>query len=347
MQYNAAFIIDLGSVPADDIVADGNGKYRCDGVRRSVVQECDGSWKVAGEVSAKYVPKESEKVLVKKYWVHRKHADFSRRTFFLLDANHRIVNNVILLHYIFSGEEHCIELSSHGNSKCGRPFSKLRPSVRSKLSHKIMNSSPAQACHDILAEQGGIENILSVNSLPSEQNVYNMKRRRYTGNCDEWGALLDWSLEDEGKAFVWKIEEFPNPIVVLCTEQQLEDLVKFTTGDCEHCIMCVDPTFSLGKFNVTPISYKHLCLQKSCTDASQPVMTGPIMIHYSKSTEVYQTFFDTLVKLRPQLRALKAFETDGELALIEALGTVFPDAVPLWSFRHFQQNVIDCLQKQS
>ena len=134
VQYNAAFIIDLGSVPADDIVADGNGKYQCDGVRRSVVQECDGSWKVASEVYAKYVPKESEKVLVKKYWVHRKHAGYSRRTFFLLDANHRIVNKVILLHYIFSGEEHCIELSSHGNSQVWPAFFK----TETKWSFKVI-----------------------------------------------------------------------------------------------------------------------------------------------------------------------------------------------------------------
>ena len=52
-------------------------------------------------------------------------------------------------------------------------------------------------------------------------------------------------------------------------------------------------------------------------------MLGPLLIHYSKTKEIYKTFFETLLHKRPDLRHFLAYGTDGETALIDALAESF------------------------
>lgn len=330
VQYNASFLVNLSTVDLGDVYAYGNGKYRCDGVRRILISWAKNGWITGGFIGGNFTPKANERILIRKYWKHSQHSDFLRRTYHVVNAGGQVVNNVILLQYLYQKEEHNIPLSSHGNSKSGQPFSRLRPSVRSSIAGIAMNCMPEQACSELLVEKGGIENVPSINEVPSRQILYNMKRRKYSCNADEWEALKDWSGEN-GKNYFKKLEEFPNPLLVLSTEQ-LNELEKFGTSEIEHCVVCVDPTFSLGRFNVTPISYKHLFLENSKANRSHPVMVGPLLIHYSKTKQVYRIFMETLASARPGLRALKAFGTDGELALIEALEDTFPQAVGLRCF---------------
>ena len=47
----------------------------------------------------------------------------------------------------------------------------------------------------------------------------------------------------------------------------------------------------------------------------------------------------TIVGLRPKLSNIQAVETDGEKALVEAIGKSFPHASQLRCFRHLQQNI--------
>ena len=41
----------------------------------------------------------------------------------------------------------------------------------------------------------------------------------------------------------------------MCYDRQLDDLVRFCTDKDEFGIMTIDPTFSLGDFDVTVITY--------------------------------------------------------------------------------------------
>lgn len=336
---SASFLIDLQSMPYGDLTADGNGKWMCQGVRRLLFTPSKDGLQSEGVVKSNYIPQGEEIVLVRRYWVHTQNVEFFRRTFHALDSTNRPVNNVAILQYCFVNSEDPVTLTSHGNSKSGQPYSKIKPSIRNKLAQKSLTQMAQQACIEVIEENGGIENV-AVNEIPSRNLIYNMKRRKHTGNNDEWEALKDGATE-QGKGYLRRVEEYPHPLVVLATDEQLSELERFTTSECENC---VDPTFGLGKFHVTPISYKHLCLQNSAKDSNNPVMIGPILIHFSKVKNVYKTFFETLLQERPGLRALRAYGTDGETALIDALQPSFPRALGLRCFRHFQHNVNDYLQ---
>jgi len=41
------------------------------------------------------------------------------------------------------------------------------------------------------------------------------------------------------------MKEFPEPAILLVYDYQLQDLVRFGTNATEHCVLTIDPTFSL------------------------------------------------------------------------------------------------------
>ena len=67
----------------------------------------------------------------------------------------------------------------------------------------------------------------------------------------------------------------PEPMCVLATDQQLADLIRFGTDPSQFnsVLFVVDPTFSLGDFSVTCITYRHLLVMNPCTGQS-PIMLG-------------------------------------------------------------------------
>ena len=55
-----------------------------------------------------------------------------------------------------------------------------------------------------------------------------------------------------------QVQMMHEPIIVVAKDRQISDLVHFCTPEDEFGIMTIDPTFSLGKFDVTVIMYRHL-----------------------------------------------------------------------------------------
>lgn len=60
---------------------------------------------------------------------------------------------------------------------------------------------------------------------------------------------------ESDKAFVRRVVAAPEPMAVLCTNQQLNDMVRFLTDPSQFSVMGVDPTFNFGDFNVTLIAF--------------------------------------------------------------------------------------------
>lgn len=102
--------------------------------------------------------------------------------------------------------------------------------------------------------------------------------------------------------------------------------------------MTIDPTFSLGDFDVTISTYRQLFLQ--CKRSSEhPVFIGPVMIHYKKSFSSYLFFASSLIGHCPGLSNLQSFGTDGEEALYGAFTQAFPKAIHLLCVIHFRRNI--------
>lgn len=94
--------------------------------------------------------------------------------------------------------------------------------------------------------------------------------------------------------FVRAIRATPDPAVVIAADCQLNDMNRFCTSASEFGIVTVDPTFSHGEFDVTPLTYRHLLLETK-RNKNTPVFLGPVLIDYSKTFATYLFFSSSLI----------------------------------------------------
>ena len=152
--------------------------------------------------------------------------------------------------------------------------------------------------------------------------------------------------QDPSRKFVWDVKTAPEPAIVLANDQQLQDVVRFGTASTAFGIITIDPTFTLGGFDVTPLTYRHLLLETK-RSKQPPIFLGPVLIHYRKTFFTYLFFASSLVGLSPQLQGIRAFGTDGEKALIEAFSHEFRFSQHLTCFIHVRRNIKEELNKCS
>ena len=136
-----------------------------------------------------------------------------------------------------------------------------------------------------------------------------------------------------GKRFVRCVQAAPEPMCVLATDRQLDEIVRNCTDSTNFVPIGVDPTFKLGDFFVTPIVFT-LQMLVSKQSGKSPVYLGSILIHQTQKFSAYHYFASQIVALKPELRYIQAIETDGGTALYNALKLVFPMASHLRCFIH-------------
>ena len=212
--------------------------------------------------------------------------------------------------------------ATHGNSKSEKPFYPTLPSTMAKIKEESMNAGPKQVISKVLAELGGVVGASDACTLPrNEQQVMKAKSRSKIAALptstpnDEFAIVMHHAfLEDSSNHFIRDVKTLRELAVVVCYDRQLDDLVRFCTSDDEFGILTLDPTFSLGEFDVTVITYRHLLLHSKRT-GRPPVFVGPALIHYRKTFSTYFHFLSTLIGLRRELANVQCFGTDGETAL--------------------------------
>ncbi len=134
-------------------------------------------------------------------------------------------------------------------------------------------------------------------------------------------TLIERCKLPNGKdAFVRAAPFAPDPIVILATDFQLKETQKCCSNHQNSCILSNDRTFNLGKFYVTPVHP---------VDRDSGRHPGPMLIHKCMTFQIYHFFASQSIGFCPDLNPLKAFRTDGELALEEAFSAVFPSAIHL------------------
>ena len=131
------------------------------------------------------------------------------------------------------------------------------------------------------------------------------------------------------------------PTVMLFTDRQLNNIVKFCCHRRPSQVseLGVDLTFQLGPFYLLVTSYKNTILKVKGTDR-HPCCIGPVMICLTKEETTYLSFIHCLNREIPGFSEhLHATGTDGERALINALGAGFQRAAPLPCYIHSERNV--------
>ena len=240
----------------------------------------------------------------------------------------------------------CTTSSSHGNSKEKWPFFPTWPSTRDFIKKQCLKQGPEETVEHVSSEVGGVVEAAGPGQLPrSEKQVTNIRRTEklkhgYSSEAadDLFVTMQRAHTEDPSSQFIRGIRTAPDPAIVLMYDFHLEDMARFCTSTGEFCILTIDPTFSLGEFDVTPITYRHLLLESRRSN-SHPIFLGPVLVHYRKTFAAYLFFASTLVGLSWQLQGVRAFGTDGEQALADAFGHEFAFSQRLICFIHMRRNV--------
>ena len=117
------------------------------------------------------------------------------------------------------------------------------------------------------------------------------------------------SGENKPNPFVRCGQAAPEPICVLVTNHQLDEMVRNCTDNSNYVPIGVDPTFKLGHFNVTPILF--------------PLK---MLVHQSLKFSNYHYLASQVIGLHPSLKNTKAIGTDGKGPLYEAFCGGIPKA---------------------
>ena len=143
---------------------------------------------------------------------------------------------------------------------------------------------------------GGIIETTYPGEVPrNEQQISNFKRHvpKSTGQSlsqqaesnEMYSIMLQAHMEGTNEKFIRDVKAYPEPAIVLASDQQLVDVERFCCKS-PFCVLTIDPTFSLGDFDVTPTTYRHLLLVSKRT-GKPPVMIGPTMVHYSSTYKFF------------------------------------------------------------
>ena len=188
----------------------------------------------------------------------------------------------------------------------------------------------------------------------NRKQAYTMKQQtagcaRQSSTNDVLGSLLAMANEerwcDGQTTFIRTIQTHPNPLfIVLGSSTQFQNLKCYCPSELVSSILTVDPTFNIGKYSVTPVTYQDLLLVSKRT-GEHPICIGPILISQNLTKEVYTDFVYCIQKNCPGLKEeLRAFGTDGEKPLEQSFSEGFPSAVKLRCMSHFRNNVKDHLK---
>ena len=195
-------------------------------------------------------------------------------------------HHLALLAYCFPGN-FIPSAQKHGNSKCEQPFFPTWPSYKEMIKSECQTSSPKQAIHCVSEKIGGLMSSSCPMQLP--RNERQARYSKSVATCSKYNpadklysVMFHAKQEDASCTFICDIRVLPDPAIVLASDYQLHDLVRFGTDSTEHCILTVHSTFSLGEFDVTPVTYRHLLLESRHT-GKPPICVGPILIHYRKT----------------------------------------------------------------
>ena len=245
-----------------------------------------------------------------------------------------------LVQYRFDNEPHPVSNKPHGNSKDGVPFVPTKRSTIQKLTAEVQKQRSVKRAIFNVEESENSMMASSQSSLPrNERQGKYLKSKLNPKSSDPISTLLSMQYEEQEK-FIQEITiEDNQPNVIIYNNEHIEHIKKFCTNEGENSPFCVDMTFNMGNFYVVVTTYRHLQVTSTKTK-KEPVMIGPIMLTTKKDRKSYQRLFQKMISACPDLRnTLKAYGSDGELALIQALELEFPFALGFLCRTHILRNI--------
>jgi hypothetical protein len=130
----------------------------------------------------------------------------------------------------------------------------------------------------------------------------------------------------------------PEPMCVMASDQQVNDMKSFLTEQGNAVIMGWTPHFNLGPFLATIISYRHPMLD-DCESGNNPVIIGLILLHVRRTVESYAYLDQVITSLCPELVNVRWIGTDREKAIFDGINISMPGARNIICTKHVRDNV--------
>ena len=174
-------------------------------------------------------------------------------------------------------------------------------------------------------------------STPRDRTqIYNMRKQSKEKEREEKGipglqARKDYSLmlmanqelDNDGESFIHGISAWPEAMCIVGLPYQFHDITRFCCGPLEFYPLCIDTTFNLGQFYVTPTTYKKLLLVME----SHQSLSG--LVCMTRRYSAYCHLASKLKEVEPGVSDLRASVTDGEPGLMKAWKVFYPESYQL------------------
>ena len=266
----------------------------------------------------------------------------------------KIANDLCFIQYIFSDGEQNVVVQAHGNQKkldstivrgCRRTMKSTKDLIEEKLTVVPLR----EAAQEVIKERGGIMKINNAGEFPRNRSqVYNINKKTkskksgvdFTHNDPLLRIITKAREEQMGRAeniFIREVPLFPEPIVFLASDQQLEDIERFCTNPARFCILGVDATFQIAGFYFTFATYRNLMLKTK--RGNHPVFIGPGILHKQKLYTSYKTLPLLMSKYRAGTSNVLVYGTDGEDNMAKAFSDVYSNAKHLRCDIHMKDNI--------
>ena len=184
------------------------------------------------------------------------------------------IHRFCFVQYSFKGDtEHPVIPRRHKNSKqSSQPYVRTWESTKLLLKSAPETMTPRDVVYTTVADEiGGISKCSSSGKLPrGRQQVKDFSRyakQQRTHNTagqikddDPWLRLLGEGKKQalsRNTAFIRDVRVAPEPLCVMATDRQINDLKRFCCQPTEYKPFTVDPTFNIGEYNVTSNIGKH------------------------------------------------------------------------------------------
>ena len=354
IQHNTVFVVDLESQSVGDLTADDNGVYidvSCP-IKSHKVRFAGGKVSSVVEWRGESADQESDVfVLKRQYGTHKgtkekNGVQFKRIISTVKDNKGQPMRFAVIQYFFKDSPEIPIFPTAPGNSKDeSRMFFPTSRSTLQSLKQRCSEMNPSNAYDAVHRESGDIMALRSISEEPRDKKqAYNSRHSLSATSSVQKDEMLELHSqlrshqEESGKGFLREISVTDSPHAFLALEDQLDNVVRFCTSPTRFSVLGVDATFKLGDFFVTLTTYKNLMLRSRRT-GKHPVFLGPSFIHMSRNTEDYLMFTQAMVRKRRELVDLKAYGTDNEDALRNALRITFANSVALLCRIHKKENI--------
>ena len=173
--------------------------------------------------------------------------------------------------------------------------------------------------------------ILDFGDIPrSKKQIYDLAKSNQGNKMGEVESILGCNAELEQEEIIWFLQDLPSDLWVCGTNAMI------------GMPLSIDPRFNHGKFGVTPLTYRHHCIEaksKNTAGVWKPaVMVGSTIIQQNKEDE---TYLDAIRHISLKCKLLdRSFGvvTDGEEGIIKACKAWFSKSTLLRRTRHFKAN---------